>query len=206
MRNLILIFILFGFVISFKNIKERFLIEFTSNTKKSLSHNVNVKNTNGVNSISIYEAWNNKVFTHNDFFPGTSFRAYQVRIFIDFLKEEPIFLKGFGFEASREKLLEKEKQYNLYPGYGNLNFHNQYIQNFAELGVIGFLILVFILAINIKVAIKSKDFIHIVFAILMISLFLTETFLWRQRGVLFFILFYCLFNSTNHSNLEKKIK
>lgn len=206
LRNLTLIFILFGFIISFKNIKERFLIEFTSNTKKSLSHNVNVNNKNGVNNISIYEAWNNKVFTHNDFFPGTSFRVYQVRIFMDFLKEEPIFLKGFGFEASSEKLLEKEKQYNLYPGYGNLNFHNQYIQNFAELGIIGFILLLIIVTINIKIALRSKDFIHIAFAIVMISLFLTESFLWRQRGVLFFVLFYCLLNTKNYALIYKKVR
>ena len=177
-----------------------------SNTKKSLSHNVNVNNTNGVNNISIYEAWNNKAFTHNDFFPGTSFRVYQVRIFMDFLKEEPIFLKGFGFEASSEKLLEKEKQYNLYPGYGNLNFHNQYIQNFAELGIIGFILLLIIVAINIKIALRSKDFIHIAFAIVMISLFLTESFLWRQRGVLFFVLFYCLLNTKNYALIYKKVR
>ena len=71
-------------------------------------------------------------------------------------------------------------------------FHNQYVQNFAELGVIGFLLLLVILFINTKNAFATKDFIHIAFAILMISLFLTESFLWRQRGVLFFMLFYSL--------------
>ena len=69
-------------------------------------------------------------------------------------------------------------------------------QNIGELG--------FILSLNIKNAIKSKDFVHIAFAILMISLFLTESFLWRQRGVLFFMIFYCLFNTMNQSIIEKK--
>jgi O-antigen ligase len=53
------------------------------------------------------------------------------------------------------------------------------------------------LIINIKNALKSKDFIHFAFSILMISLFLTESFLWRQRGVVFFTVMYCLFNSKN---------
>jgi len=55
---------------------------------------------------------------------------------------------------------------------------------------------------------KSKDFIHFVFAFLMISLFLTESFLWRQRGVVFFTMLYCLFNSgivLNNSRQEQKI-
>ncbi|HBK83023.1 MAG TPA: hypothetical protein DDZ41_05405 [Flavobacterium sp.] len=73
------------------------------------------------------------------------------------------------------------------------------MQNFAELGLIGFLLLVAILFLNLKNTIKSKDFIHIAFAILMISLFLTESFLWRQRGVVFFTLFYCLFNTIHLS-------
>ncbi len=203
LRNLTLILILLGIILSFGKIKERFLIEFTSNTEKSISHNVKVNNEVGVNNISIYEAWNNKKFTHNDFFPGTSFRVYQFRMFKDFLDEEPIFWKGFGLNASLNKLLEKEKQYNLYPGYGTFNFHNQYVQNFAELGAIGFVLLLIILIINTKKAFNSKDFMHIAFAILMLSLFLTESFLWRQRGVVFFTTFYCLFNFINNPSVKK---
>jgi hypothetical protein len=204
LRNLTIILILLGVILSFGKIKERFLIEFTSNTEKSLSHNVKVNYEVGVNNISIYEAWNNEKFTHNDFFPGTSFRVYQIRMFTEFLEEDAIFWKGFGLNASLNKLLEKEQYYNLYPGYGKFNFHNQYVQNFAELGVIGFLLLLVILFINTKKAFATKDFIHITFAILMISLFLTESFLWRQRGVLFFMIFYCLFNTMNQSIIEKK--
>ncbi|NBL65790.1 hypothetical protein GV828_11320 [Flavobacterium sp. NST-5] len=198
LRNLTIILLLLGAILSIGKIKERFLIEFRSNSSKSLSHNVNTTNTTGVNNISIYEAWNNEHFTYNDFLPGTSFRVYQFRMFTEFLKEEPIFWKGFGLNASKTKLQAKEKQYNLYPGYGSFNFHNQYVQNFAELGIIGFILLMFILIINIKNAVKTKDFIHIAFAILMLTLFITESFLWRQRGATFFIVFYCLLN-TYHS-------
>ena len=60
------------------------------------------------------------------------------------------------------------------------------------------------LFVNIKNAFQSKDFMHITFSVLMISLFLTESFLWRQRGVVFFTLFYCLFNLKNtvKTNIE----
>jgi O-antigen ligase len=125
-------------------------------------------------------------------------------MFTEFLEEDAIIWKGFGLNASLNKLLEKEQYYNLYPGYGKFNFHNQYVQIFAELGIIGFVILLFMLFLNIKNALKYKDFLHITFAILMISLFLTESFLWRQRGVLFFMIFYCLFNTMNQSIIEKK--
>lgn len=203
LRNLAILLILVGFIFSFGKIKERFVIEFTSNTNKSLSSNMSVSAAEGVNNISIYEAWKTDTFTHNDYFPGTAFRVYQIRVFTEFLQEEPIFWRGFGLNASQNKLLAKEKQHNLYPGYGSFNFHNQYVQNFAELGIIGFLLLIVILYVNTKNAFTTKDFIHIAFAILMISLFLTESFLWRQRGVLFFMLLYGLFNNTIQPSTEK---
>ena len=195
LRNLIIFGGIIFIVLSSGKIKQRFQEEFRNNTPNSLSTNVTAPLENGVHNISIYEAWNNERFFPNDYFPGTAFRVYQARMFFELLKEEPIFMQGFGLNASKSMLLEKEKKYNLYAGYGGFNFHNQYIQNFAELGVIGFLLLLILLFNNLKNAINTKDFLHFTFAILMISLFLTETFLWRQRGVVFFTLFYCLFNT-----------
>ena len=90
-------------------------------------------------------------------------------------------------------------------GYQTKNFHNQYVQNFAELGVFGFLILIIMLFVNLKNGLVNKDFIHIAFAILMISLFLTESFLWRQRGVVFFTILYCVFN-TNTARIDSRIE
>lgn len=203
LRNLIVLIIIFGLAFSFGKIKERFQEEFQQNTAKSLSHNVIRKSVQNVHNVSIYEAWNNEKFYPNAFFPGTAFRVYQARLFFEFLEEEPIFWNGFGLNASLIKIEEKGKKYNVFlgdentEGYQMKNFHNQYIQNFAELGFVGFVLLIVILALNLKNAFKTKDFIHIAFAILMISLFLTESFLWRQRGMVFFALFYCFFNHKN---------
>ena len=203
LRNLAIFILMVGSILSFSKIKNRFLVEFQSNSNSSVSHSVFNEADEGVNYISIYEAWNNEKFTHGDYFPGTAFRVYQFRMFLEIFQEEPVFWEGLGLNASLGKLKEKELKYNLYPGYGAFNFHNQYVQNFAELGFIGFLLLVVILFLNIKKAIHNKDFIHISFGILMISLFLTESFLWRQTGVLYFIIFYCLFNNKNE---YKKLK
>lgn len=200
LRNVTIMFLLLGTLISFSKIKDRFLIEFASNTNKKVFHNTA---ETGVNNISIYEAWNTKEFTSNDYFPGTAFRVYQIRLFLEFMAEEPIFWNGFGFNASQPKLVAKEQQYHLYPGYGSLNFHNQYVQNFAELGAVGFVLLLIILIINIKNAVRGKDFMHIAFAVLMISLFLTESFLWRQRGITFFMLLYGLYNCNDFQKVEK---
>ena len=58
----------------------------------------------------------------------------------------------------------------------------------------GFLILIGMLYFNLKNGWKQKDFLHIVFAITMIILFLSESFFCRQRGVIFFITVYCMLN------------
>lgn len=201
LKNMFLFLIIIGFVFSFGKIKERFQLEFQTNSDKSLSSNVIKGLPEGIHNVSIAEAWTNKKFTPNDFFPGTAFRVYQARLFFEFLKEENIFWTGFGLNASYKKLEEKAVYYNVFQGndeiegYQKKNFHNQYIQVFAELGFIGFLVLIIILLISLKKAVKHKDFLHITFAVLMISLFLTESFLWRQRGVVFFTVFYCLFNA-----------
>ncbi len=201
LRNLIVFGLIVVVIASFGRIKNRFLAEFQNNTDKSISANVLENVPQSVHYVSIKEAWTNETFTPNDFFPGTAFRVYQFRIFTEIISENNAYLTGFGLNASTRKVKEKAINYNLflgneqYEGYHTKNFHNQYVQNFSDLGIIGFVLLLILLVFNIKNAIKMKDFVHFAFAILMISLFLTESFLWRQRGVMFFTLFYCLFNS-----------
>ncbi|MFT3794540.1 O-antigen ligase family protein [Flavobacterium sp.] len=182
-------------------IKDRFLIEFNSNTRQDTVNTEVGNNFNKVYNVTIWEAWNQETFSDNDYFPGAAFRVYQIRIFKELLSEDSIFFTGYGLNAVDEKIKEKGRQHRVFSGnethdgYQNKNFHNQYVQVFAELGIFGLLLLVVMLGINLKNALQTKDFIHISFAILMISLFLTESFLSRQRGIIFFTVMYCLFNS-----------
>lgn len=186
---------LFFSVFYVKEVRERFLIEYeTAFIDNTLNYNL-TKEKQNVYNVSINEAWNKKDFHQNNFFPGTALRIYQLRVFSEMLDEMPIFFKGCGLEASQDYIKNKAKKHNLNPVYEDYNFHNQYIQTFAELGVIGFLILVTMLLLNLKNAFKYKDFLHITFAITMIMLFLSESFFCRQRGIVFFIILYCLFNA-----------
>lgn len=154
-----------------------------------------------VYSVSLHDAWTKQSFGQNAYFNGTSFRLYQVRIFKEMLQEDPVFFTGYGLNASTHKIQEKAVEHNLYRDkdsgmdYGLLNFHDQYIEAFADLGVFGFLLVIAMLTVNLRKAIKNKYFVHIAFAVLMISLFLTESFLWRQRGIVLFTMLYCLFNT-----------
>lgn len=201
LKNLVLLLVLLCSLMFVGKIKERFRQEYETIMVDSSVNDVLFKRSDNVYNVSIKQAWTNESFKPNDYFPGTAFRVYQLRIFCEMLHEDPIFWTGYGLNASYAKIEQKSIQYNLFlgnaeqEGYQKKNFHNQYIQNFAELGVFGFLLLIAMLLLNLRNAIKSKDFVHIAFGILMISLFLTESFLWRQRGVMFFTVLYCLFNA-----------
>lgn len=201
LRNLILVIVILLSLPFIGKVKERFKQEYETIMTDSSVNDVINKGSETVYNVSIKQAWNNDTFKPNDFFPGTAFRVYQFRIFTEFLQEEAIFWKGFGLDASYSKIEEKGVQYHLFlgnqyqEGYQKMNFHNQYIQVFAELGIFGFLLLIIMLALTIRNGIASKNYFHIAFSVLMIFLFITESFLWRQRGVTFFIVMYCVLNT-----------
>jgi len=180
-----------------KQVRERFLREYeTAFIDNAL--NDSWTNENQIYNVSISQAWNKKDFNQNDFFPGTALRIYQLRIFSEMVAQQPsILLKGYGLEASQDYIRSKAKEHNINPVFAGYNFHNQYVQTLAELGVFGFLILCTMLYINLKNAFIHKDFLHITFAITMLMLFLSESFFCRQRGIVFFIVLYCLFNTTS---------
>ncbi len=193
-------------VLFIKPVRDRFMIEFETIFVDSSLNNATEENQGPIYNISLKQAWSQDQFQQNDFFPGAAFRLFQIRIFKEMVQEESIFFTGFGLDAAQYKIREKIKQHNLHVSYGELNFHNEYIQIFAELGVVGFLIVLSMLFFTLKKGIINKDFVHIAFAVTMIVLFLTESFLSRQRGIIFFIVFYCMFNSVNYYNEQKILK
>ncbi|CAA9202537.1 O-antigen ligase family protein [Flavobacterium collinsii] len=193
-------------VIFIKPVRDRFMIEFETILVDSSLKKTTEENQGPIYNISLKQAWSQDKFQQNDFFPGAAFRFFQIRIFKEMLQEENIFFTGFGLDASQNKIKEKVKEHNLYPDYGEFNFHNEYIQIFSELGVFGFLLVISMLVVTIRKGIINKDFIHIAFSVTMIVLFLTESFLSRQRGIIFFIILYCMFNVANDSNEQKILK
>ncbi len=192
--------IVFFGIVFYGKLKDRFLLEIDSN----VIENTSTPTSGAVQNVSVSDAWNKEQFQANDFFAGTALRVYQARIFSELLHEDQIFYTGYGLNAVQNKIIAKRKQHQLYEGYDKFNFHNQYLQFFAELGIFGILLFLLIIVTNLKNTIKTKNFVAISFAILMISLFLTESFLSRQRGIVFFIIMYCIFNSKTQSNLITK--
>lgn len=203
LRNIIIFGLILISLFFIGTVKDRFKAEIEANTTKSISHNVIEPTPSSVNIISMKEAWNNENFTANDYFPGSAFRVFQTRVFYELMQENNVFFTGFGLEASQKKIEEKTLGYQLYSGdanhegYQKKNFHNQYIQFFSELGLFGFLILIIMIVYSIKIALKEKNFVFFATIILLGIVFLTESFLGRQRGVLFFMTLYCLLHQIN---------
>lgn len=193
-------------VASSQEVKDRLLSKSeTAFVDNILNKNSNSKKQNEDN-ITIREAWSKNNFQQNNFFPGTALRVFQVRVFNEMLNEQDIIFTGFGLEASQPEIEKKVEEHKLFLGYKVFNFHNQYIQTFSELGIFGFLILVLMLLVNLKNAIYNKNFMHLVFALTMIVLLLTESMFCRQRGIIFFIVLYCIFNSTEQYRKPNKIQ
>ena len=179
-----------------QRLKEEYQTAFVDNTINKAYSNPEEKTFN----ISLNEAWGNKKFKKNQFFPGTAYRVFHVRIFDELISQNNNWLFGFGLNNVDLVLQNEYKKYNVFLNQDYQNFHNQYIQTFAETGFFSFLILIGLVLTAIIYSIKNNNFLGLVFAITMLLLFFTESFLIRQRGIVFFISFYCLFNlSKNYS-------
>tara|TARA_B100000795_G_scaffold269951_1_gene261325 strand:+ start:6522 stop:7757 length:1236 start_codon:yes stop_codon:yes gene_type:complete len=124
---------------------------------------------------------------------GLGIRALQWRVFYELMIEDQVMLQGYGLKAADKRISEKHKNLKLYSGLIGIDFHNQYLQFIAEIGIIGLSIYVLIFITLLKKAIKDKDLALMVFAILIISVCFSEVFLWRQRGMVFFIVMSLLF-------------
>ena len=144
-------------------------------------------------------------FQKNYYFNGSELRILYSRFLFEFENEEDIFFTGFGLNASQGKLNEKCIQYRVPDGYGTgFNFHNQYNQTFAELGVFGLLLLLSILYLGLKEVIKSRDRFSIAVFIIFIALLFTESLFNRQRGIYFFIIVCSLLLNTKREKVTNK--
>ncbi|MBS7332676.1 MAG: O-antigen ligase family protein [Weeksellaceae bacterium] len=175
-----------------KKIYERFDLEFINTSE-------NVVLENGIINVSIKNAWDQKHFDGNHYFNGSSFRVYQIRIFNEIMQENNSYLTGIGVSAEQEKIKEKQINYELDNYYGDLNFHNQYIQSFAGLGVMGIILVVILNLNNWIKSIRQRDILFFYFTLLTTSIMFTESLFERQRGIVFFVILYCIFNQINTS-------
>lgn len=110
---------------------------------------------------------------------------------LEVIKQHPVF--GVGTGDAKDKLKEEATK----KGYGiivekNLNYHNQFFQTCAAIGLIGLLLLLSSIVIGFVYGIKKRDYLCLSFFTLIAISFLTESVLERQTGVIFYSFFSAL--------------
>ena len=101
-------------------------------------------------------------------------------------------LFGVGTGDSKDKLMSEYKSEGIEGAYAHeLNAHNEYLQVFVSLGLIGFISLFSIFWFPFFHSIKTKNAIYMLFLLLVSLNFLTESMFETQAGVMF----YAFFNS-----------
>lgn len=152
---------------------------------------------------NIKEVLNCKNFTKVYPWTGLALRVFQGRVAYEIIEKKPSILGyGLGLNASEASITQVHKKYNLYPGFYKYNFHNQYLQTIVELGVIGLILLIVCLFQFLKHYLRNKNLFLLLIFILFITLFLTESYLMRQRGVIFFSIIYSILHFNNYKKTE----
>ena len=142
------------------------------------------------------------------YWTGSSIRLMQLRILKEQIEEEAILWKGFGLFASKRNVEERHQKFDTYFKFHKYNYHNQYAQILSETGILGCSLLLMMLITIWWRGVKTKNYLVIMFSIMMVLIFFTESVLWRQRGLFLFIVFYSLFAHTifddKHLKLQSK--
>jgi O-antigen ligase len=74
----------------------------------------------------------------------------------------------------------------------HLNAHNQYLQDFAAIGILGLLSLLCCLAYPLIIGVKKRDIVLILFVLILAVNLFFESMLLRQVGIMFAVFFTCV--------------
>jgi len=138
------------------------------------------------------------VFTFSENNVSSTSTEYRIKawgIAYSLIGNSPIY--GFGTGTTRNLLTDeyKKNRYD-YLAEKRLNCHNQFIETTLAIGVIGLLILIFVIYLPIIWSVKSNNYLLFFFIILITYNFLTESILETQSGVVFIAFFYTLLVQT----------
>jgi O-antigen ligase len=104
------------------------------------------------------------------------------------------FFFGNGIGDAKESIIDSYVKHNMLKDANReFNAHNQYIQTYVGLGIIGLFLLFWIFYYYFIFFIKNKFYLGYMFIVVSSILFITESYLERQKGVIIFTLFICLF-------------
>lgn len=104
-------------------------------------------------------------------------------------------LLGVGNGDVEDELKNVYKKHNMQAAIDkSLNAHNQFLETFIALGIVGFMMLVTIIIIPLINAIKKRKILLLAFVVIIIINFMFESMLNTQAGVVFFAFFFSFLN------------
>lgn len=136
------------------------------------------------------------VMTQDDFtdfeFNGSNLRVFQWRVVYEMVENNQLGFLGLGLNNVNYLTEQYFNYYNVYKGYMPVNFHNQYLQTFGELGIIGCFLLFSTFLFLFRKSFTDKNVIILVIGVLIVLSFFTESYLSRQKGILLFTTCYSI--------------
>jgi O-antigen ligase len=123
---------------------------------------------------------------------------------LEVIKANPIL--GIGISASKTLIENTQTSAHIILN----NTHNQFLQTQLTTGIIGSFLLLSFLFFILKKALKTPKsslitFIIPIFCLLFVLCSMTEALLERERGILFFVFFYCLLAAKNDAETNAKM-
>jgi len=113
---------------------------------------------------------------------------------LEVIRKHPVF--GVGTGDVKDALLSEYRKENKVLVYNmRLNAHNQYFQTYIALGILGILLLIFLLLLPGWTAIRRVQFIYFSFLAICAFNILVESMLEVQAGVIYYAFFNALFFS-----------
>lgn len=123
-----------------------------------------------------------------------------------FAHVNPLWGAGTGdVETVMRETSEKNNITNILNSYDP---HNQYLYTLLSHGVIGLLLLFYCLGLSAYIGYVRQDYLYLAFLFVFVCLCITESALERQKGVMFFALFWSLltFHAKSHQLISINLK
>lgn len=130
-------------------------------------------------------------------FDGLNLRLLLWRMGVEIGNEKQSWFTGNGGKHFHQLLNEKIAHYKLYTGVANTrdkgyldyNLHNQYMESYVQYGLAGIVLILALLGVVFYFGFKFNNAFLVYFAVLFGLVFLTESVMERQAGILLLTIF-----------------
>lgn len=161
---------------------------------------------------SQFEVLQQDQFAFDTPFNGLTIRLLLWRFGGEVMMEEKAFVLGTGVGDAQDLLDQTIVAHNLYhgnpdlgdTGYLGYNFHNQFVETWVQLGVVGLLLWLVVLSLGWRSSIWNWNHPYLYFMLAVLAFSMIESLLERQHGIVFLALFISIFQTTRKHEAPPK--